>query len=58
MACWVHETELYGKKLNFLFFENVNQSFSFYNLLAYGNELLYYEKENHEQKEFINKSMK
>jgi hypothetical protein len=27
-------------------------------LLAYGNELLYYEKENHEQKEFINKSMK
>jgi hypothetical protein len=39
-------------------FENVNQSFSFYNLLAYGNELLYYEKEHHEQKVFSNKSMK
>lgn len=50
--------ELYGEKFKKNSFENVNQSFSFYNLLAYGNELLYYEKENHEQKEFINKSMK
>jgi hypothetical protein len=35
-----------------------NQSVSFYNLLAHENELLYYEKENHKQKEFTNKSMK